>query len=388
MRTAARRAATRPAAALGVAALALGLAAPLAGAAEPGSHFSQRPLACAQANGRVEDIAVQGSTVYFGGSFTSVTAPDGTTLTRLGAAAIDSRTCAVLPWNPSVGGEVMALAVGGTRVYLGGKFSTVGGQRRHSLASVDTVTAAPTSFAPQVRGKVEELAVSTTTLYAAGGVRYVGSLARGKAAAFSVATGDLLAWDPQADKRIDAMALAPDGSRVYLGGVFTMLHGDTSARHLAAVDPVSAGVVTGFRATVRAPATEIRAVGAQVAVGFAGGGGTIAVMDTSGQAQLEAQTDGNFQSVALVGDEVVGGGHFGNFCPTGKSRCDTDFVPRHKALSLDVSTGGLTGFNPDFDSTFGVWALAYDPGTGRLFAGGDFTRAGSTTVTHLAVFGP
>jgi hypothetical protein len=377
----------RPAAVVCTTLLAIGLAATEASAVEPSSQFNDRPLDCAEANGRVSEIKIMGSTAYVGGSFTQMTDPSGQVFARAGAAAINTSTCAVLPWNPSVAGEVLAIAPTSNAVYLGGKFNRVGGLRRINLAAVNPTSGSPSSFAPKVKGKVEELGTSATTLYASGAFKAVNDIPRGKAAAFSLVNGALSAdWTPTVDKRIQGMAVSPDGSRVYLAGAFTNVNGDSSGRRFAAVDGVNGRLDTRFDPAIKYTATEVLTVGSQVAAAFAGPGGRVGVFDLSGNLQAVGVVDGNAQAIALKGDELVGGGHSGNYCLSESYPCDADSIRRTKAWSTRISDGALTDFAPQFNSTFGVWALAYDPATGRLFAGGDFTEAGSRPVSHLAAF--
>jgi hypothetical protein len=371
--------------------LATGLAATAAHAAEPASAFSSTPLKCAQANARVNDIQIMGATAYLGGSFTQLTGPNGQTYPRAGAAAIKTSTCEVLDWNPSVSGEVFAIAPTSNAVYLGGKFRRVNEDKRINLAAVDPASGVPiTTFAPTVNGPIAELAATDTTLFAAGGINSVNGTVRGNGAAFTLATGALTGWNPMTDKKIDGLAVSSNGLRVYIGGNFSTVRGDGRGRHLTAVSASTGAVDTAFRPDLTVRATEIRVVGDLVAVGFAGSGGQLGAFDETGKLKVHGQVDGNAQAVAVRGDELVGGGHWGNFCADGDWPCDTNMTRRTKALSLKVSPGvskgELTGFAPQFNSTFGVWALAYDPLTGRLFAGGDFTEARSTQVAHLAAF--
>ena len=340
---------------------------------------------CVEADGRVDDIKILGSTVYVGGQFSSVSA-GGTTYPRARAAAFDLATCTVLPWNPSVVGTVLALAPTSSAVYLGGELSSVGGQKRTNLAAVDPVTGNPLAFSPNVRGAVAELVTSPSRLYAAGAINKVDGQKRNKAAAFSLVSGTLDAdWSPAADKQVKGLALSPDATRVYLAGSFDTING-TAARHLAAVGATDGQLDPGFDPELRVKATEVKAVGSRVVVGFAGPGGQVGVMDTDGTLQASAQVNGNVQAVAIAGNEVFAGGHFGRYCGTSGSSCK-DFTKRRKALSIDTGTSTVTDFNPRLNSTFGVWAMAFDPGTGRLVTGGDFTKAGSRPAAHLAVFG-
>ena len=372
--------------AVAVATATIATAAPSAAAIlEVGSQFASRPGACAETNGRVSAIEISGGTAYIGGEFTEVTTPGGQTLARNRAAAIDTSTCQVLAWNPDVNGEVLALAAKDGSVFIGGNFTLVGGERRKNLAEVGATSAEPTDFRPVVRGYVGALDTSSTRLYAAGGINSVNGVQRFKAAAFSLSTGALDdGWRPRADRQVKALAVAPDGGRVYLGGSFSTLNGSTSDRYLAAVSPTSGDTDRSFRPEVRVHTTELVTAGGRIGAALAGGGGRVAVYDTGGNAQAVGWADGNAQAVEIVGDEVVTGGHFANFC-AGGGNCQ-DPIRRTKAFSLEISTGELTDFAPQFNSTFGVWALAHDPSTGRLFAGGDFTESGNVPAHHLAMF--
>ncbi|GIW09479.1 MAG: hypothetical protein KatS3mg061_0536 [Dehalococcoidia bacterium] len=75
-------------------------------------------------------LAVSGSTVYVGGLFTSVGGQ-----ARNYLAALDAATGNVTSWNPNANGSVYALAVSGSTVYVGGDFTSVGGQARNSPRS-------------------------------------------------------------------------------------------------------------------------------------------------------------------------------------------------------------------------------------------------------------
>ena len=81
------------------------------------------------------DLAIDGSTIYVGGSFDRVGAS-----ARTNIAAIDAGTGALLPWAPLVGGFVTDIAVRGGAVAFGGGFSSVGGIEKRGLVSLDLAT--------------------------------------------------------------------------------------------------------------------------------------------------------------------------------------------------------------------------------------------------------
>ncbi|MEP7019964.1 MAG: LamG domain-containing protein, partial [Pseudonocardiales bacterium] len=85
-----------------------------------------------------------GSRVYVGGDFTQV---DG--ITRNHVAAFVTATGALdTSFTPSVSNQVRAIAVSASTVYLGGSFSYVNGLRRTRLAAVSTAGALSTTWTP------------------------------------------------------------------------------------------------------------------------------------------------------------------------------------------------------------------------------------------------
>jgi hypothetical protein len=110
-------------------------------------------------------LAVNGSTVYAGGYFTSIGGEN-----RGGIAALDAGTGLATGWNPAVNpyGFVNALAVSGGFVYAGGNFITIGGESRNNIAALDATTGLATEWNPGTDGEVATLMVSGLTVYAGG----------------------------------------------------------------------------------------------------------------------------------------------------------------------------------------------------------------------------
>jgi hypothetical protein len=83
---------------------------------------------------RVKAIAIFGNSVFFGGSFGRV---DNTVRNHLAAVRLIQGD--LLPWNPNADDEVYAidLSDNGTRVFVGGPFTTINGKDHYSLAMVD-----------------------------------------------------------------------------------------------------------------------------------------------------------------------------------------------------------------------------------------------------------
>ena len=92
---------------------------------------------------RVKALAIYGNSVFIGGAFRAI---DGATRNRLGAVRLIQGD--LLPWNPNANNDVYAVDVAdnGTRVFVGGPFSTINGQDHYSLAMLNTTTGAAYSF--------------------------------------------------------------------------------------------------------------------------------------------------------------------------------------------------------------------------------------------------
>ncbi len=96
----------------------------------------------ANSNDFIYSIAADGSTVYIGGSFTTMNS-----VTRNYAAAVDIvSTGSLLPWDPDLSSSADGFAVSGSFIYMGGYFQTIGGQPFNSIGAVDKTNGNPESW--------------------------------------------------------------------------------------------------------------------------------------------------------------------------------------------------------------------------------------------------
>src|SRR5215468_1052836 len=133
-------------------------------------------LPTVQINGVVWNQAVVGNTVYATGSFTkarpagtSVGSPQEVTRNNLLAYNITTGNL-ITSFNHSLNGQGMVVQASpnGSRVYVGGDFTTVDGATRNHIAAFDTATGSLLSFAPSVSGRVRGIAPTDTNVYFAG----------------------------------------------------------------------------------------------------------------------------------------------------------------------------------------------------------------------------
>jgi hypothetical protein len=190
-------------------------------------------------DGAVYALAVDSTTVYAGGWF------DG----RLGGvarylAAFDRNpapgTSPLRDWHPSPDGQVTALSLQGTTLYVGGDFRNIGGQPRVRLAALDAMgNATPWDPSPSPPlAPITALAAAGSDIYVGGYFDAVGGQPRRGVAALDTATGQATAWNASLNRFGVVRAFAVTDSVLYLGGGFTTV-GDQLRRNLAAVDRVT-----------------------------------------------------------------------------------------------------------------------------------------------------
>jgi hypothetical protein len=278
-------------------------------------------------NSVITTLALSGSKLYVGGSGLS-TEGEGNDI-----VAVDAATAVASDFSPQVGGNVDAVAVSGSDVFVGGSFRTIGGSARTGVASIDLATGQPTALEIPYSGK---FAVSGSTVYVV-----VGDGLR----AFDSGSGDQL-WTVSTDGEVSAVAVS--ASTVYMGGAFTTVTPSggsaTPTAGLAAFDAASGSLVTGW---------------APGGVSVSGGTATIEALAVSGA------------SVYVGGTFDTAGG-----------------ATRHNLAAFSASTGALSAWNPNIafgSSTPSVNALAVLGST--VYAGGNFdTVNGSTARSFAAAF--
>ncbi len=193
-------------------------------------------LPTAQHDGVAWQAVTLNGTVYVAGKFSNARpygAAAGTQLVaRRNILAFDLAT-GVLKSNfaPVLNGQALAITASpdGSRIYIGGDFTTVNGVTRNRVAALNPSTGALISgFAPSMGASVRAIVASNTTVWMGGTFTSVGSASRNRLAAVNASNGALLPWAPNAaDGRVNALALSPEQGRVVVGGAFTTLNGSS-----------------------------------------------------------------------------------------------------------------------------------------------------------------
>ncbi len=366
---------------------------------------------------RTEVWAIEqiGNRIYVGGRFQEVT--DGTTsIPQPYLAAFDVNSGQYIStFTPALNGVVHALAASpdGTKLFVGGEFTSVNGQAIDALVALNATTGAVDStWTGDINGapSVRSLTVLNNWLYVAGSftsvVSSTGNNAAWRALRFDVNTGGHDAsWRPViTGGGVWGIAPSPDLDRVYVAGYLTAIDGTPVNHGFAALDGTTGALVPGVQPIQANTANSTRqylydVVVANGYVWIAGSEHFVQVLNESDLSLHRfhlADPRGDYQDLEVVGDRVYAGCH----CRTGaimETAAGVRWFPSPPAGETDapiLQTGpttwiaafdAITGdwietFRPDIQAArAGVWAIHGDT-NGCLWFGGDLTFASGSSV--------
>ncbi len=200
---------------------------------------SADPLPTVQIDGIVWKQAILGNKVYATGKFTTArpagVAKGGTgTVTRdslikydITTGAIDTTFVHTLTGGTAEG-KGIAISPDGTRLYVGGGFTTVDGQAHANFAAFDLTTNKVLSGFSGVNGKVNSVAATNTQAYLGGYFSAAGGQARSKLAAFNANGTINTGWRADVTgTNVAALAVTKTQGNLVVGGSFTKINGAT-----------------------------------------------------------------------------------------------------------------------------------------------------------------
>jgi hypothetical protein len=323
-----------------------------------------RPLAW-NPDGPVHALLDGGNVVYLGGKL------DGTG----GIAAVSASTGALL-WMLHASNDVRALALSpdGSTLYAGGSFTTVEGAAHRGVVAVDVAHhALVSSWKGAAAGTVRDLIARGNDVYVAGKVTSVGGVAQRGIGALDATTGKRdAAFQFSADN--DVLGLALTGTRLILSGSFTQIDGSPRA-NLASID-LSSNNLTNWAPAKLCPNCDqywdVQTDGTNAYVATSGNAGGAFSLTSGLPTWHTIRGTGDFQAVGLPGDGLVYyGGHFGEgVWSSGQPQSE---IPAKQLVAVSIASGLPDDrWLPRHIGAYpGTWAFTSTPGD--LWVGGDFT---------------
>jgi hypothetical protein len=177
------------------------------------------------------------------------------------------------------------------------------------------------------------------------GVVYVGGKLDGVGgvAALDAGTGQLL-WQLPADNDVRALALSDDGTRLYAGGGFTAINGQTR-KHVAAINLADHSLVSGWKGRAAGMVRDLVVRGNTLYI--AGKITTVDGVASRGMGAVDATTGVRDAGFALTADnDVLGLALAGTRLVISGSFTQVNGTPRASLASIDLTTNTLTGWAP------------------------------------------
>ena len=186
------------------------------------------------ADGSIDAIAFSGSDIYVGGPFTTI---NGTTARNRLAKLNNTTGLADATWNPNSSNTIYSIAVSGSDIYVGGSFTIIGGQTRNRIARFNNTNGSLDGTwnpnASTAGSKVQSIALSGSDIYVGGSFTTIGGQTRNRLAKLNNTDGTADGtWNPNASTASSTVqSIAVSGSYIYVGGSFTKINGTTLTRN-------------------------------------------------------------------------------------------------------------------------------------------------------------
>jgi len=341
-------------------------------------------------NGSSSAMAPDGSGGYYvGGAFTSVTDSVGT-YARNRVCHLDSNGL-VTAWDPNCDQNVYCVYVGVDGVYVGGRYTTIGGAARSNIARLDPVTGLADSWDPGTDSfGVNSVAEDGNGIYLGGFFANAGGAARNYIARIDPVTGLADAWNPNASQTVSHIVV--DAAGIYTVGSFTTIGGASRSR-IARLSPTT-GLADGWNPNSSYSTRRIIVDPAGIYV--IGDFAAIGAVFRNRVARIDAVTgladswdpDADATPLHLVPDAA--GVYISGYCHTFGG-----VTTRNRIARLDPITGAPDAWDPDcgYTSTYAqkVECFVVRPGSGRVVIGGTFSAVTNNKLsggTNFAVLSP
>ncbi len=374
-------------------------------------------------NGRVYALVQIGTTMYVGGTFTQVQAPNASTYPRRYLFAFDLATGAISKsFKPALDGEVNTLATDGASLFVGGAFTTVNGASRRGLVALDAHGAVTPGFAAEVTAgtEVDDLVVANDQLYVAGAFTQISGSGHAGLASVDLTTGAVIpgvsvnftGLHNNGVSHVAKIDVSPDGGTLVAIGNFTTVGGMAREQMaMLALTPTTASVTSWSTSRFVMQCSgkfdtylrdvDIDPTGTYVAVGatgaFSGGVNANTLCDSVSRWELGRTGSGQQPtwvdyaggdttwSVTATGAAVYTGGHYRWYNnPYAGDHVGPGTIKRKAIAALDPINGMPLAWNPGRSPGEGVFIMISTPA--GLWVGDDTNKIAGEYHPRLAFF--
>jgi hypothetical protein len=387
-----------------------------------GSLLSWNPFIGDDWQGAPEALKVLGTNVYCGWYYPELFGPN--VAVRSFIAAVNT-SGSILAWNPSSNGFVVGLAVKGTNIYFGGSFTSVGGNSSRLRLAGITTAGTFISHGFNVNNTVQSLAFNGNNLYFTGTFNVVSQSKAQNFAGFNTAAFnevlEIAPFFPQAVSGIEVQdntiyvkgdftnfgsntslhmvtqsgiensvtqvnshdstfgnidVILPDGSGgVYIGGFFDFVDGKRR-QNLAHIN--SSGLVTSWNPNANGSVYSLVQIGNNIYIG-----GSFTSLSSQSRFRLGAinasgslltwnpSVNSSVHTMVVSENNIYIGGNFSSI--NGNAR---------NCLAAVNTTGNVLAWNPSAGGSLSVCALAISGD--NIYIGGLFTSMNGNVRNRLA----
>ncbi|MGD1044155.1 MAG: SdrD B-like domain-containing protein [Bacteroidota bacterium] len=324
-------------------------------------------------NGEVWALAVIGSDLYVGGNFTTAGSNTVNHIAKWNGSSWSPLISSSTSVN-GINGMVTALAVIGTDLYAGGWFTTAGGIPAENIAKWDGTNWSALGSGLPAAGAINALAAMGNNLYA---TSYILTPALGGPGNL-IAKWDGANWSPFSVMNDYVSSFLVDGSDLYAGGQFTIA-GTVPANHIAKWDGTNWSPL-GLGTNYFIGGTGLEMIAGNLYVGgrFTTAGGNTAnfIAKWNGSVWSSFGTGSNIgmdnavEGLAVMGTDLYASGSF-----TTAEGVSANSVAKWDGTNWSPLGSGMNN---------GVWRLAVIGND--LYAGGIFTTAGGVNANYIAKY--
>jgi hypothetical protein len=300
--------------------------------------------------------------LYIGGQFTTIGGQSHKFAAKYNSSQYNTASGSLSTWNPAIttGSVVNSIVARGDKVYLGGDILLTVSTGKY-FCELDTATATPTTFNDFPDATVNSLSIDGSTLYVGGSFSHVGPMNIQFSLAKYFLAGGLTydpTWTPNPDAAVTAVCAV--GGRLFVGGAFSTIQSTGANREKIAEIDTASGSETGWN-----PASDntvekllyrngvVYAVGNFSLLGGKSRSFIGAINAGTGIAtNWNAQVSGTVENIALAQGQIFVGGTFATVLG---SQARTDFAV------FCVNPIDTTASGPDGPTTIctGVTGISY-----------------------------